>query len=839
MFTFFKHFKMQYSPFTLNFVPMTNPELALARDFVENTDKHVFLTGKAGTGKTSFLKKLQAESPKRMVVVAPTGVAAINAKGVTIHSFFQMPFGPIVPDGNTDALFQRKMRSTKINIIRTMDLLVIDEISMVRADLLDGIDAVLRRYRNKLKPFGGVQLLLIGDIQQLAPVAKQDEWELLAPHYNTPYFFSSKAYREAEMINIELTQIFRQEDKIFIDILEQVRNGQLSDQTMNLLNARFNPGFTPDPDEGFITLTTHNYQAEQINGTELKKLSTKSQFYTANIKDSFPEYAYPTSEKLELKPGAQVMFIKNDSSEEKLYYNGKIGIVVELNRDNVLVQCKDEPDPIQVKTEIWENVSYTINPSNQQIETEIIGTFEQIPLKLAWAITIHKSQGLTFEKAIIDAQAAFAHGQTYVALSRCKTLEGIVLKSRLFKHSVINDQRVTGFSSLIREKLPDENVAREAKKQYQLKMIKELFDYNPLNTPINIALNLAYKNQQIIKGNFLEVLSSMKNCIDGHLKEISENFEKQLLNKATGQVLPDQDPFIAERINKAIRYYQEYVTKNLREPFDKLIFTTDNKEIKKDFSRQLERIEHFIHEKIFCYQGLNQGFDINKYLQFRAKASLTKSTKQVEQKNHANVSSHPELFNRLRAFRSNIAEVEKIDLFQVFPQATLYDICEILPTNYARLKSVHGVGKVRLRLYGQQILEIVTTYCVEKGLPLETPEEKPAEKSKQVQGETFRITLELYKSGLKPEEIAKQRSLVLSTIEGHLAGFVLNGELKIEELMTREKIERLNTVIEESSYANLTELKQKTGDEFTFGELRMFVNHLNFSSGKALFNKNQ
>ncbi|HPR62403.1 MAG TPA: AAA family ATPase, partial [Prolixibacteraceae bacterium] len=384
----------------------TNPELTLAYNFLQYTNQNVFLTGKAGTGKTTFLKNLKQQSPKRMIIVAPTGVAAINAGGVTIHSFFQMSFGPQIPvdpnrppnadDARNNSVAFKRFNSEKINIIRSLDLLVIDEVSMVRADLLDGIDEVLRRYKNRYQPFGGVQLLMIGDLQQLAPVVKDDEWAILRNYYDTCYFFSSRALKKSSFVGIELKQIFRQTDQRFIDLLNRVRENRIDVKLLAELNSRYIPGFSPTDDEGYITLTTHNYQAKQINDKKIDALKTKVHTYKARIIDEFPEYAYPTDELLELKVGAQVMFVKNDSSYAKLYYNGKIGKVIETNSDFVMVLCPGETEPIKVEPDIWENVKFSLNDETQEIEEQLIGQFVQMPLKLAWAITIHKSQGLTF-----------------------------------------------------------------------------------------------------------------------------------------------------------------------------------------------------------------------------------------------------------------------------------------------------------------------------------------------------------------------------------------------------------------------------------------------------------
>lgn len=371
-----------------------NKELELAWEFVNNTNRSIFLTGKAGTGKTTFLHRLKMNSLKRLVVVAPTGVAAINAKGVTIHSFFQMPFGPILPDTDLNASqgFNRKFSKTKINIIKSMDLLVIDEISMVRADLLDGIDRTLRRFRNRDKVFGGVQVLMIGDLQQLSPVIKDNEWHLLKPFYANGFFFSSHAYQQCDAITIELKHIYRQENPKFIEILNEIRNNVLSDAAAKELNKRYIPDFIPEPDAGYISLTTHNNKAEATNRAELEKLKTKTVTYKAEVDGKFPEYAYPNQESLELKVGAQVMFVKNDSNPEKRYFNGKIGKVIHLDKNEVVVHCPDDDFNIIVTPEIWENINYSVDAETKAITEEKIGSYTQMPLRLAWSITIHKSQ---------------------------------------------------------------------------------------------------------------------------------------------------------------------------------------------------------------------------------------------------------------------------------------------------------------------------------------------------------------------------------------------------------------------------------------------------------------
>ena len=805
-----------------------NPELELALNFVEKTDRNIFLTGKAGTGKTTFLHQIKEQSLKRLVVVAPTGVAAINAKGVTIHSFFQMPFGPIIPGVEKKSKY--RFNKTKIDIIRSLDLLIIDEISMVRADLLDGIDQVLRRYKSRNKVFGGVQVLMIGDLQQLSPVVKPYEWDLLKTHYDNAFFFSAHAFQKSDAISIELKHIYRQQDEQFIAILNEVRNDSLRPESAKILNERYQPEFVPPKDSGYITLTTHNNRANTINEKELNKLKNKSYFYKAAIEGKFNEYAYPTHESLELKEGSQVMFIKNDSSGEKRYYNGKIGKITYLDNDSITVECPDDTEEINVTQEVWENVSYTINDETKKIEEKISGSFSQIPLRLAWAITIHKSQGLTFEKAIIDAEASFAHGQTYVALSRCKSLEGIVLKTKIRDHSIISDSKVDSFTKEVEQNQPDGTILSASQKQYQLNLIQELFNYYEFIFPLKRIIDIYYQNKSSIEGNLIEIIPNLKDNVSNLLK-VSTSFKQQLEELSDNTDTIEGDKKVQERIGKGIAYYIEFTETKIKIPFETVNFTTDNTQIKKDLHKQFDCIEDLISYKIYCLLGLKENFTLKKYLELRAKAVLEKSDKSTHKSRNKRVeitsTKHSKLFEDLRELRHVLAHSENLSHYQIFTQKSLYEMCEYLPSTPQKLKKINGMGKVRVKKYGEEILEIINAYATGEGLESTAIKYEKSKDSNEIETptkkkiDTKQASLELFQSGKTIEEIAKERGFVKSTIEGHLAHFIPTGEIKITDLISEKKYKELKKIMKKMKYESFSELKEKIDDKFTYSELRL------------------
>ncbi|GAA4237148.1 helix-turn-helix domain-containing protein [Postechiella marina] len=806
-----------------------NIELDLAWKFVNNTDRNVFLTGKAGTGKTTFLHKLKVESLKRMVVVAPTGVAAINAKGVTIHSFFQMPFGPILPDADLNVAkgFNRKFNKTKIDIIKSMDLLVIDEISMVRADLLDGIDKTLRRFRARDKVFGGVQLLMIGDLQQLSPVIREEEWQLLKPYYKNVFFFSSHAYVESNAITVELKHIYRQDNPTFINILNEIRNNALTSASANELNKRYLPDFVPKEGDGYIALTTHNNRAEQTNINELNKLKTKIVTYKALVEGKFPEFAFPNNEVLTLKVGAQVMFIKNDSSADKRYFNGKIGKVILLDKDEVIVKCPDDDFNIVTTPEIWENINYTVDKETKAITENKIGSYTQMPLRLAWSITIHKSQGLTFDKAIIDAQGAFAHGQTYVALSRCKSLEGLVLKSKIGSNQIISDTNVISFNKAAEENQPDEDVLLESKTEFQLNLISELFNFYKFLYPVGRVLDLYYKNRTIIQGNIEMPLNTIKDSVASLLK-ISNGFKAQLKTLVVKGENPEQSKEIQERFVKAINYFSSQTEATIIEPYKTFGFTTDNKTINSDLNKQLDTIEELLATKLLYFNGLKEGFNVEEFLKLRAKSVfLAKNKPKKTRKSVVDGTTNIELFELLRVLRNEIAQENDLIHYQVFTQKALYEICETLPTNKQELLQVNGMGKTRVDKYGSAILEVIKDYCEENDI--EVSEETTifeAEKLKKKKGDTKKESLSLFKSGKTVKEIADTRELNENTIIGHLASFITTGEVKIIDLISEVHYEELKILIPKKKFDNLSDLKHQLDDKYTYGELRLVLDEI-------------
>lgn len=594
-----------------------NSELRHAWDFVEHTGISIFLTGKAGTGKTTFLRTLKEKSSKRSIIVAPTGVAAINAGGMTIHSFFQLPLSPFVPEANFKNRFDYSKEKRKI--IRTLDLLIIDEISMVRSDVLDAIDSVLRRFREHEKPFGGVQLLMIGDLQQLTPVVTPEDEVILQRYYDTSYFFGSKALRSISYVTIELTHVYRQQDEEFITLLNNIREGQVSETDLKRLNERFNPNFEPEVGSDYIRLTTHNKMAESYNEVQLHNLPSKACTFIAEADGNFPEYNYPADFKLTLKRGAQVMFIRNDNNGR--YYNGRIGHVTHIDNEKILVLCPGDDKEIEVQQETWENTKYSLNEKTKQIEAEVQGTFKQYPLRLAWAITIHKSQGLTFEHAIIDAQSSFAAGQVYVALSRCKTLEGLILASPISSSAIINDNLVMNYISHQTEEAEKSIAALPTlKAEYYRQLLLELFSFTDLkaceDALYRVLTEYFYKYPKIITLHKMAIID-----LDERIMSISSKWKSIICNMTTDQL--HEDDFL-QRMKKGALYFHSQLTEIFSHLLDMTKGVQSNNKIayKRFDNNYADLLQTYVVKHELLERIMEKGFSINGYLTAKQEAIL-------------------------------------------------------------------------------------------------------------------------------------------------------------------------------------------------------------------------
>jgi hypothetical protein len=820
-----------------------NQDLRLAFDFVQYTNRSIFLTGKAGTGKTTFLKDLQKKSPKRMIVVAPTGVAAINAGGVTIHSFFQLPFHPYIPSFYLPENYRAsqadssespgyKMSREKINIIKSLDLLIIDEISMVRADTLDAIDSALRRYKSRHLPFGGVQLLMIGDLQQLAPVVKDDDREIISKYYDSFFFFGSRALCSTEYVTIELKHIYRQNDQVFIELLNKIRDNDVDQYILNELNKRYIPDFDPDSGGGYITLTTHNYQAQAINDSKLEKLPGRTHSFTAIIKEEFPELSYPNASELILKAGAQVMFVKNDLSRDKLFFNGKIGKVKSFEDDIVVVKCPDDDFSIRVEMAEWQNVKYTINEETKEIEETVIGTFTQYPLKLAWAITIHKSQGLTFDRAVIDACAAFAHGQVYVALSRCRTIDGLVLSSRINRGSFKDNRVIFDFVNGPVQKQPDQNQLAESKKAYQQQLLTELFDFTSLINKLNYCLKVVNENNNTILGNPRERLENLLSVVRRDLLEVAEKFQLQLKILLNGEPDAESNIPLQERVKKAAVYFSDKLEAALKEILTGFPVETDNKTVRKSVTEALERTRKEGVIKLACLNAVRSGFVIGKYLDARAKSAIdipparSHALRSVE--DTSGIIKHPELLSRLKEWRNNKAKETALPHYMILPQKTMVTLANFLPQSLRALKQVKGMGTKKSEKYGEELLDIIITFCTKENIePADlTLTEKKQEK--KIKEETKKISYDLFRKGKTIAQIAEERNLSINTIAGHLAYYVGTGEIPIDNFVSKEITDLIAGYFEGTEDFKMGPVKDALGDKVSWSDIKFVINHLSF-----------
>ena len=711
----------------------SNEQLDLAWQFVERTGVNVFLTGKAGTGKTTFLRRLKERSPKRMVVVAPTGVAAINAGGVTIHSFFQFPLAPYIPGGSFNAKDEKyRFSKEKKNIIRTLDLLVIDEISMVRADLLDQIDAVLRLHKDRHRPFGGVQLLMIGDLSQLAPVVKDSEWTLLREYYRTPYFFGSHALQQTQHVTIELTHVYRQTDHTFINILNEVRENRLTSTSLGLLNSRvFNEdthsGTHDSPlkvqnSDGTIRLTTHNATANRYNEERMDALDGVRFTFRADVTGTFPESSYPAEEKLVLKRGCQVMFLKNDAQGSR-YYNGKLGMVSAIDAEHIRVRGIDDGEEIEVEPDVWTNARYVIDKDTKEIREEIEGEFRQYPLRLAWAITVHKSQGLTFDRAVLDVNAAFASGQVYVALSRCRTLEGLLLTAPLLPSSVRTDAVVTDYMNVELEQAQHTAGHLTAfERDYYLAMLTELFSFKTLEVDFHRMLRLIDEHLYKVYPLLLKEYKQADERLAGEVTAVSATFYRQYATLVMDSADYASNPHLAERIRKASTYFKDKLNDFILPLVERVALDSDNREVKERLTEATYNLKQSFAQKIHLLtRVVDNGFSVSTYLKDKAIGLLNADTttkrerkrgkvdEKIEVDSNADI-QHPRLFHKLRAWRSARAEELGRPVYGVLTQKALIGIVNELPISGRELLRMPGFGKKSLEMFGREILTIVQEY---------------------------------------------------------------------------------------------------------------------------------
>jgi hypothetical protein len=801
----------------------------LAFRFVTETNENIFLTGKAGTGKTTFLKYLKDNSSKNIIVAAPTGVAAINAGGVTLHSLFQLPFDPYIPTAVNKSILLGKLKFNRQRqeLLRKMELLVIDEISMVRCDTMDAIDAVLRSVRRRHDvPFGGVQLLCIGDLYQLPPVMPRHEWSILQEFYASEFFFDSLVIKEQMPVLIELNKIYRQKEDSFVYLLNKVRNNQMSPDDFEDLHSRFNPAFRPPLEEKYITLTSHNNQANLINARELQKLPGKSFAYTAKIEGDFPESMYPAEGDLVLREGAQVMFLKNDT--EKRYFNGKIGTIKRLDDDEVVVDC--DGFEINVPRETWENTRYQVSRNEGKLEQEVLGTFTQFPLRLAWAITIHKSQGLTFEKVMIDAGAAFSSGQVYVALSRCTSLEGIVLLSKIPTAAIYCNQNViTGQKSLT----PKGSLAERfegARQIFTQQLLEEIFSFKEVNTIAELLQFNINEHRDKLNTGSVEWINNLKNELSD-FRKVGETFIQHIYNFMKEESVIEKNQKLQKRINDAAHHFLPRLLK-VRLAIENHPLITEYRETATIINDYLNQLLLALYLQDYYLQYCKEPFSVTNFLKFKIKYELPRvrvSAYASGKKQSSSNVSNAELYNSLKNWRDGIVEESGLPIYMVANQNALKEIATYLPLTKQDLMKLSGFGKAKAAKYGEEILEMVEDYCSRNNLESNmaakeaNPKRERKEKSQEEKIPTNIVSFNLFKEGKSVPEIAKERNMTTGTIEGHLAVFIAGGEIDINKMVSGEKQVLIKEAVKIHGKESFKTLKDNLPENITYGEIRMVM----------------
>ncbi len=734
-----------------------NSIASIASKFINNTNKNVFLTGKAGTGKTTFLKHIIKHTYKNAVIVAPTGIAAINAGGVTIHSLFQLPFGAFVPVRDAQIEFNENIKintpntifkgfqinTSKRKLLQELELLIIDEVSMLRADLLDAIDTVLKSIRKKNHlPFGGVQVLFIGDLLQLPPVVKEDEWRYLKSYYKSAFFFDARALQQNKPLYIELDKIYRQSDNSFISILNNLRCNQVTKQDIETLNSHYKPNFKADIKENYIHLTTHNNKADSLNRESLLSISGRSYFYKAETTGDFNEYSYPVEHNLELKKGAQIMFIKNDPTGAQRFFNGKIGIISNINDNLIEVSFADDSNPVSIEKYEWQNIKYAINEATNEIEEKINGTFTQYPIKLAWAITVHKSQGLTFTKAIIDIGQAFAPGQVYVALSRLTSLDGLILSSPINTNSLNVDNGITEYSK-----------TKESNEE-----LSELFESESLL--------------------------------------FFQNYVVQCFNMAT----------LSHVITAHIESYQKDEQKSAKQKHFEWAF-----EIKKEVDATKLVADKFLNQLQQIFNSKQD--DYKEQLKIRIEAAKNHFTPILKQLSKTIIKKIENLQSEKKV-KAYLIELSELDAL-LFKQLQLINKAEAM-VKTATENSEFSKEKINTFEENKERIKELSTIKPAK----EKKRERKTEKEKSEKINTKEVTFNLYKQGKSIEEIASERKMVAITIEGHLAHYASLGMIDVKLFVNEEKMKNIITVAKKLDTTLFGAIKQSLGDDYTYSEIR-------------------
>lgn len=769
----------------------TNIPLQLAKRFVNQTNRHVFLTGKAGTGKTTFLKYIKETSYKKLAVIAPTGVAAMNAGGMTIHSFFNLPFGTFIPTMKTvwggeasfiynkNQLFHKaKLGFSKRKLIQELDLLIIDEISMVRADVLDAVDTLLRSIRKKQTPFGGLQMLFIGDPFQLPPVVKDSEWDHLKELYSSPFFFDSQVMQEANPVFIELSKIYRQQDEDFIALLNRVRNNTCTPPDFEFLHTCYKPDFTPEKENDFITLTSHNYKADAINQKEIQQLPGELFAIEGDVIGDYPPNAFPVDKMLHLKRGAQIMFVKNDKGENRRYFNGKIGIIDGVNAEENSIQVKfpQEDDILTIEKETWKNIRYQFDEEKEAISEEELGSFSQFPIRLAWAVTIHKSQGLTFERAMIDAGRSFASGQVYVALSRLTSPKGLVLQSPIYPGSISTDPHVLAFSEKL---MQPEELLQEVEmneKAFAEQSIFKAFEWDKIIEQLGLILTNFEKKTLPNKDRAYILLTGIVAKLR-NLEVVGQKFSAQLHSLLQeGDIAQEQ---LHKRTVAAASWFLQELTQEggfipeMQEHIKAM-------KLKKRTQKYVEQVSLVL---------LN--FERKKNLLDQA-VSITEAL--------AGKKSIQELMEEVRKMHHPAEMIASNDISKNILNTP------ISSTNPSR--SQNNLPPSEEQNENQDGKESLA---------------KLPKQPRQPKGTSHRLSLQLFKDGQSIKAIATERALAPATIESHLISFIPTGEINVSELVTEEKSHAVRAALTANINVSLSAIKEALGTDFSYLEIKAVI----------------